>query len=66
MTAAADSISRARIEAAERLIRPHTRRTPVVEIDGRRISAGRGPIVERLQRLYQHLIERDIAAQPPP
>ena len=39
---------------------------PVVEIDGRRISAGRGPIVERLQRLYQHLIERDIAAQPPP
>ena len=39
---------------------------PVSEIDGRRISAGRGPMVERLQQLYLHLIERDIAAQSPP
>jgi len=35
--------------------------TPVVEIDGRRISSGRGPMVERLQQLYGALIERDIA-----
>ena len=34
--------------------------TPVVEIDGRRISAGRGPMVERLQGLYRALIEQDI------
>jgi branched-chain amino acid aminotransferase len=40
--------------------------TPVTEIDGRRISAGRGPMVEKLQQLYLALIERDIAAQPPP
>ena len=39
---------------------------PVSEIDGRRISAGRGPMVERLQQLYLRLIERDIAAQPAP
>jgi branched-chain amino acid aminotransferase len=39
---------------------------PVVEIDGRRISVARGPMVERLQQLYLRLIERDIAAQPPP
>jgi branched-chain amino acid aminotransferase len=36
---------------------------PVVEIDGRRISAARGPMVERLQQLYLALIERDVAAQ---
>jgi branched-chain amino acid aminotransferase len=36
---------------------------PVVEIDGRRISAGRGPVVERLQQQYLALIERDVAAQ---
>jgi len=34
---------------------------PVVEIDGRTISAGRGPMVERLQQLYLRLIERDVA-----
>jgi branched-chain amino acid aminotransferase len=39
---------------------------PVSEIDGRRISAGRGPMVERLQQLYLHLIERDVAAQARP
>lgn len=40
--------------------------TPVVEIDGRRVSAARGPMVLRLQQLYQQLIERDTAAQAPP
>lgn len=40
--------------------------TPVVEIDGRRISAARGPTVLRLQQLYGELIERDTAAQAPP
>lgn len=40
--------------------------TPVVEIDGRRISAARGPMVLRLQQLYGELIERDTAAQAPP
>ena len=39
---------------------------PVIEIDGRRISDGRGPMVERLQQLYLRLIERDIAAQALP
>jgi len=38
---------------------------PVVEIDGRRISSGRGPMVERLQQLYLGLIERDVAAPAP-
>jgi branched-chain amino acid aminotransferase len=38
---------------------------PVIEIDGRRISSGRGPMVERLQQLYLRLIERDIGAQGP-
>jgi len=35
---------------------------PVVEIDGRKVSAGRGPMVERLQRLYLELIARDVTA----
>jgi branched-chain amino acid aminotransferase len=39
---------------------------PVTEIDGRRISAGRGPMVERLQNLYRELISRDIASQSRP
>jgi branched-chain amino acid aminotransferase len=39
---------------------------PVIEIDGRSIGAGRGPMVERLQQLYLRLIERDIGAHPPP
>ncbi len=34
---------------------------PVTEVDGRVISAGRGPMVERLQSLYHSLIERDAA-----
>ena len=36
---------------------------PVTEVDGRRISAGRGPTVVRLQQLYRELIERDVASQ---
>jgi len=39
---------------------------PVIEIDGRRISAVRGPMVERLQQLYLELIERDVATQSLP
>jgi branched-chain amino acid aminotransferase len=39
---------------------------PVIEIDGRRISDGCGPMVERLQQLYLRLIERDVAAQASP
>jgi branched-chain amino acid aminotransferase len=39
---------------------------PVTEIDGRTISAGRGPLVARLQQLYLALIERDVAEQAPP
>jgi branched-chain amino acid aminotransferase len=38
---------------------------PVTEIDGRRISAARGPMVEHLQQLYLRLIEHDVAAQCP-
>jgi branched-chain amino acid aminotransferase len=39
---------------------------PVIEIDGRQISSVRGPMVERLQKLYQGLIERDVAASSAP
>ena len=35
---------------------------PVREIDGRAITDGRGPMVERLQDLYQARIEADVAA----
>jgi branched-chain amino acid aminotransferase len=38
---------------------------PVTEIDGRIISAARGPTVERLQQLYLRLIERDVTQAPP-
>ena len=34
---------------------------PVTEVDGRRLTEGRGPMVERLQGLYRELIERDLA-----
>ena len=34
---------------------------PVTEIDGRRLSEGRGPMVERLQGLYRALMDRDCA-----
>jgi branched-chain amino acid aminotransferase len=39
---------------------------PVTEIDGRRISAARGPMVERLQHLYRDLIARDVASRQRP
>ena len=35
---------------------------PATEVDGRILSKGRGPMVERLQTLYKALIERDTAA----
>ncbi len=35
--------------------------TPVSEIDGRKISEGRGPMVERLQSLYKALVATDVA-----
>jgi branched-chain amino acid aminotransferase len=35
---------------------------PVTEIDGRKLTDGRGPMVERLQGLYQVLMDRDCAA----
>src|SRR5579863_7957335 len=38
---------------------------PVIEVDGRQISAGRGPLVERLQQLYLELIDRDVARAVP-
>ncbi|HMI41181.1 MAG TPA: aminotransferase class IV [Sphingomicrobium sp.] len=34
---------------------------PVYEIDGRHMTDGRGPMVERLQRLYRARIEEDVA-----
>ena len=37
--------------------------TPVRSIDGRAISEVRGPMVERLQRLYRELVARDIATR---
>lgn len=39
---------------------------PVTEIDGRKISAARGPVVERLQNLYRELIARDVASRELP
>ena len=39
---------------------------PVREVDGRHLTDGRGPMVERLQQLYRALIEEDVAkAQRP-
>lgn len=34
---------------------------PVTEIDGRKLTAARGPMVERLQGLYRELMDRDVA-----
>ena len=39
---------------------------PAHTIDGRKLTEGRGPMVERLQRLYRALIERDVAARGRP
>jgi branched-chain amino acid aminotransferase len=36
---------------------------PVHTIDGRHIRDGRGPMVERLQRLYRELVARDVEAR---
>ena len=35
---------------------------PVREVDGRRLTDGRGPMAERLQQLYRQRIEEDVAA----
>ncbi|MDA0819648.1 MAG: aminotransferase class IV [Proteobacteria bacterium] len=35
---------------------------PVTEVDGRELTDGRGPMVERLQKLYKSLMDRDVAA----
>tara|TARA_R110001599_G_scaffold26390_17_gene93172 strand:- start:3434 stop:4351 length:918 start_codon:yes stop_codon:yes gene_type:complete len=35
---------------------------PATEVDGRILTEGRGPMVERLQGLYKGLIEHDVAA----
>src|SRR5688500_3440736 len=39
---------------------------PVTEVDGRPITDGRGPMVERLQNLYRRRIEADVADQARP
>ncbi len=33
---------------------------PVTEVDGRKLTSGRGPMVEKLQHLYRDLVERDV------
>lgn len=35
---------------------------PVTEVDGRKLTPARGPMVERLQRLYRDLMNGDVAA----
>jgi branched-chain amino acid aminotransferase len=39
---------------------------PVREVDGRHLTDGRGPMVERLQALYRQRIEEDVAAAARP
>jgi branched-chain amino acid aminotransferase len=39
---------------------------PVREVDGRKLTDGRGPMVERLQRLYAERVDKDIAEQRRP
>jgi branched-chain amino acid aminotransferase len=39
---------------------------PVREVDGRKLTDGRGPMVERLQKLYARRVERDLAEQSRP
>jgi branched-chain amino acid aminotransferase len=39
---------------------------PVREVDGRKLTDGRGPMVERLQKLYAERVERDVAGQRRP
>jgi threonine dehydratase len=47
------ALSRARIEATERLIRPHVRRTPLIEVESRDFGLAGGPITLKLE-LLQH------------
>lgn len=35
---------------------------PATEVDGRKLTEGRGPMVERLQGLYRALMDRDVAS----
>ncbi len=39
---------------------------PVREVDGRKLTDGRGPVVERLQQLYRERVARDVAEQMHP
>jgi branched-chain amino acid aminotransferase len=39
---------------------------PVREVDGRKLTDGRGPMVERLQKLYAERVECDVAGQRRP
>ncbi|NNC73393.1 MAG: aminotransferase class IV, partial [Sphingomonadaceae bacterium] len=39
---------------------------PVTEVDGRGLTDGRGPMVERLQQLYGARLEADVAARGRP
>ena len=39
---------------------------PVREVDGRKLTEGRGPMAERLQQLYRERVERDVAEQQRP
>jgi branched-chain amino acid aminotransferase len=39
---------------------------PVREVDGRKLTDGRGPMVERLQKLYAERVQRDVAEQVRP
>ena len=43
------SIDRAEIEATDRLIRPHIRRTPVIEVNSADFGFGHDPIVLKLE-----------------
>ena len=47
------SISRARIQATERVIRPHIRRTPILEVDGAEFGLDSIRIIFKLE-LFQH------------
>jgi threonine dehydratase len=48
-----DALSRGRIEAAERLIRPHVRRTPVIEVEARDFGLAGAALTLKLE-LLQH------------
>ena len=39
---------------------------PVREVDGRHLTDGRGPMVERLQQLYRARLDSDVGARPLP